>query len=526
MVDFLSQFQQSKSANVSLQLANLTVLKCQKVVRVIPNKRVVCQGFWQGKPIYAKLFFGADAAKYAARDAAGVKFLLDAKIDVPALLYAGETHDTQLQNLSTQVLIFEAIEPAFTAEQVWPDLDQNQRLILAKNLVAEVAKHHNANLLQTDLYLKNFLVTDKKIYTLDGDGIRKFANLKDDQALQNLAVLWSKFDVLDIEKWQQYLAETYSETRAWNKVVEPKKLAAMANQHRIKVASNYADKKVFRTCTDAAVSSTASQLFAISKPLSITNLPNQAASLDVLIEHGERLKSGNTCTVALANIDGQKVVIKRYNIKSFWHGVSRVFRPSRAADSWANAHRLTILGVATAKPIALLEQRFFCLRGKAYFLAEHIVAPNARGLNSAPNARELGSAPNARESVSAPDVAQYFAQTQDKAQRAQAVKNVVTLFYRLYLLQISHGDMKASNIKMVDNKPVLIDLDSMRQHKTYFTSRVAHLKDLSRFMQNWQNAPALYNAFVKTFKVVYPDMLILIKAGIGANRDKSKEISS
>ena len=79
---------------------------------------------------------------------------------------------------------------------------------------------------------------------------------------------------------------------------------------------------------------------------------------------------------------------------------------------------------------------------------------------------------------------------------------------------------------MVDNKPVLIDLDSMRQHKTYFTSRVAHLKDLSRFMQNWQNAPALYNAFVKTFKVVYPDMLILIKAGIGANRDKSKEISS
>ncbi|HSI25062.1 MAG TPA: lipopolysaccharide kinase InaA family protein, partial [Methylotenera sp.] len=189
------------------------------------------------------------------------------------------------------------------------------------------------------------------------------------------------------------------------------------------------------------------------------------------------------------------IVIKRYNIKHFWHGLSRAFRPTRAAASWANAHRLSILEIATAKPIALYEQRIFGLlgfnlRSRAYFLAEYLDLP---------------------------DVAEYFAQTQDKAQRAEAVKNIATIFYKLYLLQISHGDMKATNIKMHGTQPVLIDLDSMRQHGK--TNIAAHVRDLQRFMQNWKDNSSLYNAFVKTFKVVYPDDSLLIRAGIATNKE-------
>jgi tRNA A-37 threonylcarbamoyl transferase component Bud32 len=490
MSNFLCQFKNPCPADFALQLADLTVFTCQQVVRIVPQKRLVCRGIWQGKVVYAKLFLGAKASKYATRDAAGLALLVAAKINTPPLLYQGEAADK-----NAQVLIFEAIEPADTAEEVWPNLSQNIRFSLAKKLVAEVAKHHNAGLLQTDLYLKNFLVAGETIYTLDGDGIRHFSQLKDDQALQNLAVLCSKFDVLEIKKWQQELAEIYSDTRTWHEVAEPIKLATMANLHRLKAASNYAGKKVFRQCSDVNIDALGGLFYAASSHANLM-LPKNIAALDALMQPQNLLKNGNTCTVALTEIDGKKIVIKRYNIKSFWHGVGRAFRQTRAAVSWANAHRLNILGIATAQPIALIESRKFgYLRGKAYFLAEFIDAP---------------------------DVAQYFVQTQDKSQRAEAVKNIVTLFYRLYLLQISHGDMKATNIKMVDNKPVLIDLDSMRQHKKYFTSSVAHLKDLNRFMQNWQNDIALYNAFVKTFKVVYPDVAILIKAGIGQN----KEISS
>ena len=208
------------------------------------------------------------------------------------------------------------------------------------------------------------------------------------------------------------------------------------------------------------------------------------------------LKNGNTCTVALAEIDNKKIVIKRYNIKNFWHGVSRAFRQSRAVVSWANAHRLKLLNIATAKPVALIEHRKYGLKGKTYFLAEYIDAP---------------------------DVAQYFAQTQNKTQykkqRAEAIKNIVTLFYKLHLLQVSHGDMKATNIKMQGAQPVLIDLDSMQQHQWHYFAQKAHVRDLKRFMQNWQNDNALYNAFVKTFKVIYEDHTPLVRAGIATNKE-------
>ncbi len=496
MPNFLPQFKQPCPADFVLQLADLTVLTCQKVVRVVPNKRVVCQALWQGKPVYAKLFFGKNASKYAGRDAAGVKWLMEANIDTPRMLYQGEATDESAPENILNVLIFEAIIPANNVEQVWQDLNQNQnhRLALATKIVAEVAKHHNAGLLQTDLYLKNFLVSDDKIYTLDGDGIRKFAHLTSKQALQNLAVIWSKFDVLDIEKWQAILVDTYSAASTWKSDLEPVTLANMANQHRQQVAGYYADKKVFRQCADVNITAVRGLFIAASSHANI-NMPANIVALDALIQPHNLLKNGNTSTVALAEFDNKKIVVKRYNIKSFWHGISRAFRPSRAAVSWANAHRLTILNIATAKPIALYEQRTFGLlgfnlRSRAYFLAEYLDIP---------------------------DVTEYFAQTQDKTQRAEAVKNIVTLFYKLYLLQISHGDMKATNIKMRDTQPALIDLDSMRQHRK--PNIAAHVRDLQRFMQNWQNDNALYNAFVKTFKVVYPDDSMLIKAGIATNKE-------
>lgn len=98
--------------------------------------------------------------------------------------------------------------------------------------------------------------------------------------------------------------------------------------------------------------------------------------------------------------------------------------------------------------------------------------------------------------------------------QAEAITNIVNLFYRLNLLQISHGDMKASNIKVVNRAPLLIDLDSMQQHRFAQPALKAHARDLKRFMHNWQAMPALYNAFIAEFKVVYADHEVLRLAHI------------
>lgn len=479
-------------------LADNSQLHILQILRILNGRRLVCLADWCGKTVIAKLFFGEQSAKYAARDAAGIRYLSQANITTPKCLWQGQSQD-QLQakqgaNPQADVLIYEAIANAKNGEEIWPTLNLTQRLNLAKNLVVEVAKHHNAGLLQVDLHLKNFLVAEDVIYTLDGDGIRPLSKLfRKSQKQRNLATLFSKMDVLD-DDWIDKLYETYCQhVGIAYSLFDEAEIWLLTQKIRRQTASDYADKKVFRQCTDVKKHALeGSWVLASSDMKNIDFTEN----LDVLICAQNLLKNGNTCTVALVEVDDKKIVIKRYNIKNFWHGLSRALRQSRAAVSWANAHRLKILNIATAKPIALIEHQKYGLKGKTYFLAEYIDAP---------------------------DIAQYFAQTQNKTsykkQRAEAIGNIVTLFYKLHLLQISHGDTKATNIKMQGTQPVLIDLDSMRQHQWGYFAQIAHLRDLKRFMQNWQNDNALYNAFVKTFKVVYEDHTLLNRAGIATNKE-------
>ena len=463
-----------------ISLANGSFLKVLEVVRIVPDKRLVCRCLWNGVNVYAKVFIGRYSKRYAERDAVGVKFLSQSGIKTPALLL-----NVELLDFSGQALIFAEVFGGINAEQAYQN--SSDFYSTAKKLVSELALHHNSNLIQTDLYLKNFLVDGDDIYTLDGDGIRHYLKLNKSRALANLAVLLSKFDVLEIEAWLPKLLKLYADAREWKITPDLNDVRAMINRQRIRVASHYADKKVFRQCTDVAVYDSSRYFQAIARRFDLKQLPISDEACDALIDSGIRLKSGNTCTVSLATIEGISVVVKRYNIKSFWHAIGRAFRQTRAAASWANAYRLNILGILTPKPIALIEKRFFGLGGKAYFLSEF---------------------------SDAPDVKSFFEQIKNKNTEATAIKEIAKLFYRLYLLKLSHGDLKYSNIKMLDGNPCLIDLDSLRQHQwTYFALK-GHVHDLRRFMRNWQDQPTLYNTFIKEFSAVYADHQALRLAGL------------
>ncbi len=466
-----------------LKLASGKFLKQLEVVRYLSKRRCVCRAVWQEKqPVYAKLYFGVNAEHYAARDVAGVSYLQDAKIATPNILYQGRT-----LNPNCHAVVFEAIEPADNAENVWSGLNDKKRFELAKRLVQVVAEHHAADLVQTDLYLKNFLVSGDKIYTIDGDGIRQLSALSRQKALANLSVLFSKFDVLLLAQHLPALLNIYAESRVWDEPPNLVQMKVSINSARRKATYAYADKKVFRQCTGVNIIKNANVWTAIRSVYSDSIIPITPTQADDYCLPDNILKSGNTCTVVLAKIDELSIVIKRYNIKNFWHRLGRALRKTRASVSWANAHRLQLLDIATANPIALIEARQFGFRGKAYFIAEYIDAP---------------------------DIRTFFKQTSDKTLRAQAIKALAQLFYRLYCLNIAHGDMKASNIKMLGTQPFLIDLDSMRQYRyAYFASK-AHGRDLRRFMQNWKDEPSLYNGFIKAFKVIYADHAPLLVANI------------
>ena len=128
------------------------VLEIDEVVRVVAHKRIVCRGRWGGLAVYAKIFIGKEANRYALRDETGVIALRQAGINTTDLLIATETLD------GAHVLVYAAIKNAQNAEVVCKQLGKNARFRLMQKLVSTVAQHHQAGLIQTDLYLKNFLV--------------------------------------------------------------------------------------------------------------------------------------------------------------------------------------------------------------------------------------------------------------------------------------------------------------------------------------------------------------------------------
>lgn len=471
-------------------------LTVEQLVRTIPNRRYVCSGVFDHQPVYAKIFTGKSAAVYALRDKAGAELLLQARILTPELLLARALDD------GVYVLIYAAVENSQNAEQVWRSCGADQRFLLMQQLLQTVASHHQAGLLQTDLHLKNFLVEKHAgdadvIYTLDGDGIRRLRPwFRQRQQLANLATLFSKMDVLD-DGWIAELYARYcSQLGLTSSPETADKVGYLTRKIRDRVAAGYADKKAFRNCTDVKVTQNFSHFVAIAADFNVDN--QSLASLDQYLEDAQRnIKNGNTCTIAKALLAKQPVVIKRYNIKNFWHGLNRAFRGSRAAKSWANAHRLMISNIATAKPLALLEERFGCLRRRAYYLSAY---------------------------VDAPDVKQFFESEIAAGDKEIALRNVAALFYKLCLLRYSHGDCKASNIKMVNLSPVLIDLDAMQSNFSGMLSswrfERKHIKDLKRFMKNWEGDMEMTAMLKRALQLQYISQHlyhaenILIRAGI------------
>ena len=171
------------------------------------------------------------------------------------------------------------------------------------------------------------------------------------------------------------------------------------------------------------------------------------------------LKRGNTATVVKLPGNNGEWVLKRYNIKNFWHGLSRCFRPSRAWISWQSAHRLELLGIATPKPLAMRENRSGPFRREAYLVVE---------------------------CAAGDDLNTWLMKWKGLQLPGWLDQQVVRLFEILWNSHVSHGDMKATNFIVVNEQIQLIDLDAVAWHRSDKQFITAIRKDLQRFMDNWQ----------------------------------------
>jgi len=434
----------------SVALKDGTAIEAVRLLRVLPGKRIVAEGRYDNKAVLIKLFIASGSERHWRRERQGIAALIDADIPTPPIVLAGELsgggHAILTRFLNDAETLSHDLAKAATPQAALDTLTPALEL---------VARLHNAGLAQDDLHLGNFLVHQGRTYVIDGDAVRSAATgapLGASQACENLALLLAQLPA-EWDERQTALLERYH--RVATVKLNEATLRERTQRTRGQRLRDFLAKSR-RDCTLFAVRQRFSR-FVAARREQLAGLTPLLADPDCAIANGKTLKDGGTATVARIDMpEYGAVVVKRYNLKNLKHALSRLWRPSRAAHSWREGLRLQFLGIATPAPLALVEQRYGPLRGRAWLITFHCDGPSL--LEHLDPAVEPAKA------------------------EADAL---VALFRTLQRERISHGDLKATNLLWHNGRVVLIDLDAVRQHAASRSYRRSWRKDRARLLRNW-----------------------------------------
>lgn len=430
-------------------------LELESVDRILPGRRVSGRARMLAsgsepeseiepalQKVFAKVFVGAQAHRYWSRELTGARLMQDAGVASPSVCGQGTTRDG-----AGWIILYTHLD---LAEPVAAD-----HAVGIEGAVRCLAQMHNADLVQTDAHLGNFLTDQTQVWAVDADGIRRERNMRGQ--LRNFATLLAQrpphLDAAIADLWQVYTAvrdvDAVRATPAAN-VVE---LVRQARHDRVR---RYL-KKTQRECTEFVHRRTFRRDFVCARE-AWPALQRFMVAPEELVGDGTPLKLGNSSTVVRCELAGQRYVVKRYNLKSFTHRMRRWFK-RRGRNAWCNGHWLAFLHIPTARPVALLEERVGWFAGRAY-----LVMPDHGGIDLLHALQEDAGAFDRL----APAVAQIISQLQHAGLR--------------------HGDLKATNFVLNGASVALIDYDAL----DYGDTRA----DVQRFLANWANEPALQARWV------------------------------
>lgn len=447
---------------LKVDLGEAGALHVEHWLRVLPGQRYVCRANWNGRLVLAKLMVGSKAEKNFARERVGAALLADQHLPTPVLLSSGWAAG------QGGWLLFDFLEGSQSLWETWraveaeTPLSDGQQSVLG-NALTLIAGMHLRGLWQDDLHLDNFLTADGVLHVVDGGGVKAQEPgkpLSRDLVLKNLGVFFAQLPSV-LEPFLEEILVYY--LLANNSHALP--LEALLDETRARRRWRLDDylKKTVRDCS----------LFqAHIGPFGAMVARREEADLlralvpdpDHLIESGQLYKNGGSATVARVELDEQPVLIKRYNIKGPLHWLKRFWRPSRAWHSWVEGNRLNFLGIPTPRPLAMREQRWLWMRGRAWLITELLTGN---------------------------DIIARFQSHLDGAPPESELLALDRLFAALIRERVSHGDLKGHNIFWEKGRWMLIDLDSVQQHRSDASFARAYARDRARFLRNWPSDSTL-----------------------------------
>lgn len=444
-------------------------LCAERVVRLIPKKRMVVFGTWRGVPVVAKLFFDKrNRKRHAKADLDGVTLLDENKIPTPKIHFKGTSQDE-----TVQVIVFARIQNAKNLHEEWLTRSSDEEMLVKlMRVMIELATQHVLGVVQHDLHLGNFLIQGKTIFSLDGGQVeQKEEKLDKKESIENVALFLSQLGA-GYEVMQKELFLHYAKARGW--LLKQDDLPDLF--YHIKKWNELRwqrfEKKIFRNCTDYLKVKRFAWNGMLRREYEGDDMRAFLQNPDAVFARDDitMLKNGRSSTVIKVILDGKTLVIKRYNMKSMWHWIKRAFRVTRAKKSWRLALKLKLFHINTAKPVAFLEKSVVGVTGRSYYVTDYVAGVHAGN---------------------------YFSEQKEiERDTLHVAKRVARMLKSLARVEITHGDLKCTNI-LIDQAgvPVLIDLDGAAEHMSLSGLHRAWKKELNRFMRNFDETPTIHSVF-------------------------------
>ncbi len=190
----------------------------------------------------------------------------------------------------------------------------------------------------------------------------------------------------------------------------------------------------------------------------------------ILLKSGEVIKNEEGHLIVKVKIQDQNYYIKKYRIKGFLHGLSRLFKKTRANNSWTTSCWLNAAGIKTAKPILLYEEDGIFGARTSFFVTEEI---EGKRLDMA-----LEEGINIDFTVS----------------------KLQSFFKRMNWIEFSHGDVKTSNFYIDQKGLVVFDLDSAGKRFSKYLYKKSVSRDKNRILSSLKDHHEIYSKLAKRFQ--------------------------
>ncbi len=430
-------------------------LICTALLRTIPRTRAVYEALWNDREIILKIFSKKIRAKrHLKREWRGLTRLQKLDLNAPIPLFCGRTKDGRLA-----VAVEKIVESSTVLEVFNKTFEDSKKFDLLILVCKEIAKQHNKGVVQTDSHLDNFLMRDERVFALDPGQMKFFSRpILREKGLSQIAAIACYLPDDDTEAIPRLCAE-YIQARGWYVEKSDEDLLRKQRDLHRKRTIRKALKKTLRTSKRYLHIKGDGYLAVLEKDFCHGADPGDLIDqIDLLMDAGNIFKDGNTCYVSRFKWNGKYVVAKRYNHKSLIHSVRHTIKKSRARKGWLHGHRLLALNIATPKPLAYIEHRKGPLVWRSYLITEYA------------------------EGQRLFDLLQDNKITEE--QRLKTIQKVVELIHKMGKYGITHGDLKHSNILVLNNGPVLTDLDGMTVHRWKKTFEIKKADDIERLLRN------------------------------------------